>query len=245
VEIGAASRQELDDATAARAARTTEVAAARQRLILLGLTADQVGRLTDAAQIVSEVPVSAPTDGIVVARSVNSGQVVGAGQELFTVTDLGSVWAIADLYEKDFGSVRVGTPATVAVPSGAVRAIAARVAYIDPRVDPATRTAKVRVEVPNRDVALKLGMFVEMTFATGSGTQRLVVPRAAMQSIGGRSVVYVATDDEGRFVERSVRPGAVVGEAIEIIEGLKPGERVAADGSFYLRAEAGRARGGS
>lgn len=244
VDLGAASRQELDDATAARAARATEVAAARQRLLLLGLSAEQVSRLTDAAQIVSEVNIAAPADGVVIARSVNQGQVIAAGQELFVVTDLGTVWVIGDLYEKDFGSVRIGTPASVTVSTAASRPIQGRVAYLDPRVDAATRTAKIRVEVPNRDGALKLGMFVEVTFATGTNAQRTVVPRAAVQSISGRSVVYVATDDEGRFIERPIQLGPVVGEAVEVVKGLQPGERVVADGSFYLRAEAGRTRGG-
>jgi RND family efflux transporter MFP subunit len=244
VDIGAASRQELDDATAAHAARATEVAAARQRLILLGLSAEQAAQLTEASQIVSEVQVVAPASGLVIARAVNAGQVVAAGQDLFVVADLGTVWVIGDLYEKDFAAVRVGTPATVRAPAAAERPIHGRVAYIDPRVDPATRTAKVRVEVPNRDAALRLGMFVDVTFQTGAGGARTTVPRAAVQAIGSRTVVYVATEDEGRFVERVVRLGAGGRDRVEVLEGLKPGERVAAEGSFYLRAEAGRARGG-
>ena len=244
VGIGAASRQELEEVTAIHHAHETELAAARQRLLLLGLSSERVATLDSASQVVSEVTVSSPTAGLIVNRSVNSGQVIGAGQELFVVTDLSSVWVIADLYEKDFGAVHVGTPATVLVASRASTPLRGRVAYIDPRVEPATRTAKVRVEVPNRNGELKLGMFVDVTFATGSGTPRAVVPRAAVQSINGRSVVYVATEDEGRFVERPVRVGAAVGDGVEVLEGLRSGERVAADGSFYLRAEAGRLRGG-
>ena len=174
VTLGAASRQELDDVTAAHAAHETEVAAARQRLLLLGLTPAQAADLTDASQIVSEVAIEAPADGLVIGRSVNPGQVVGAGQELFVVTDLGTVWIIGDLYEKDFASVRVGTPASVVVPAIPNRPLHGRVAYIDPRVDPATRTAKVRVEVPNRDAALRLGMFVELTFETGPAGARTI-----------------------------------------------------------------------
>jgi RND family efflux transporter MFP subunit len=244
VTLGAASRQELDDVTAAHAAHETEVESARQRLWLLGLTPEQAARLTDASQIVSEVAVGAPADGLVIGRSVNPGQVVGAGAELFVVTDLSTVWIIGDLYEKDFASVRVGTPASVVAPSAPRRTLHGRVAYIDPRVDPATRTAKVRVEVPNRDAALRLGMFVEVTFETATAGPRVLVPRAAVQSIGSRAVVYVATAEEGRFVERTVQTGAVSGEHIEVVHGLTPGERVVTEGSFYLRAEAGRQRAG-
>ncbi len=242
VDLGAASRQELDDATASRTTRETEVAAARQRLILLGLGKEQVERLTDASQIVSEVTVVAPGDGVVIARAANPGQVVAAGQELFTVTDLATLWVIGDVYEKDFSVVRVGAPATVRVPAAPGQAIQGRVTYIDPRVDPATRTAKVRVEVPNRDGALRLGMFVDVTFGSTAGAPRTVVPRVAVQTLGSRAVVYVATEDEGRFVERPVLVGAGVGDAVELIDGGKPGERVATEGSVYLRAEAGRGR---
>jgi RND family efflux transporter MFP subunit len=244
VTLGAASRQELDDVIAAHAAHETELESARQKLLLLGLTPEQAMRLTDASQLVSELPVTAPADGVVIVRSINPGQVVGAGQELFVVTNLATVWIIGDLYENDFLAVRVGTPASVSLPSAPSRAIRGRVAYIDPRVDPATRTAKVRVEVPNPDGSLRLGMFVSVTFESGTTGSRLLVPRAAVQSIGSRTVVYVATSDEGRFVERTVQTGAAPGEEVEVIHGLKPGERVATEGSFYLRAEAGRQRAG-
>jgi RND family efflux transporter MFP subunit len=120
-------------------------------------------------------------------------------------------------------------------------AIRGRVAYIDPRVDATTRTAKVRVEVPNRG-ELRLGMFIEVTFDAGGAMTRLVVPRAAVQVIGARNVVYVATEDEGRFQERTVRLGTAADDTVEVLEGLKPGERVVSEGSFFLRAEAGRAR---
>jgi membrane fusion protein, heavy metal efflux system len=242
VEIGAASRQELEEVTAVHEGHATEVAAARQRLLLLGLTAGQVDRLGDASHVVSEVVVTSPADGTVLARNVNPGQVVGAGHELFTVADLGTVWVIGDLYEKDFAHVRVGTPASVTVPATAGQPLRGRVAYIDPRVDPVTRTAKVRVEVPNRSGALRLGMFVQMTFQVGAGERRALVPRAAVQSIGGRTVVYVATEEEGRFVETPVTLGAPVGDAVQVLAGVKPGDKVVTEGSFFLRAEAARVR---
>jgi membrane fusion protein, heavy metal efflux system len=239
-DIGAASRQELEEVTASATARATEVAAARQRLQVLGLTSAQVERLTEASQIVSELTVTAPLDGVVIARGVNQGQVLQAGQELFVVADLSSVWVIADLYEKDFAAVRVGTHAVIMV-AGLPR-VRGRVAYIDPRVDAATRTAKVRVEVPNAARTLRLGMFAQVIFEATEGRSGLVVPRQAVQAIGERSVVYVATTDEGRFEERIVRLGNSFQDSVEILDGVRAGERVVTEGSFYLRAEAGRAR---
>jgi RND family efflux transporter MFP subunit len=245
VQLGAASRQELEDVTATHTGREAEVAAARQRLLLLGLPRNQIQQLRDAAQVVSDITVQAPGDGVVIARAANPGQVVTAGQELFTVTDLTTVWVIGDLYEKDFAAVRVASPATVIVPGASERRLAGRVAYIDPRVDPASRTAKVRVEVPNSRGDLRLGMFVNVAFETAGDQRVTLIPRAAVQSIGERTVVYVTTEgEEGKFTERPVKLGRTVGELVEVIDGLKPGERIVTDGSFFLRAEAGRTRAG-
>jgi len=243
--IGAASRQELEEITAVHAGHETEVAAARQRLLLLGLTSGQVGALRDASHVVSEVTVTAPSDGLIIARSINPGQVVGAGQDLFVVTDLSTVWVIGDLYEKDFASVRVGSEATVTVPSAPTQALRGRVTYIDPRVDTATRTAKARVEVPNRGGGLRLGMYVSVVFQTGMGERRTLVPKSAVQLLGDRAVVYVpSAGGEHRFAERPIRIGAALGDLVHVLEGVKPGEKVVTEGSFLLRAEAARTRSG-
>src|SRR5947209_12208919 len=245
VALGAASRQELEEITAIHTGHETEVAAARQRLLLLGLRPEDVSRLADASHVVSEVLVRAPADGVVIARGVNPGQVVSAGQELFTVTDLSTVWAIGDLYEKDFPAVRVGSDATVTVPVSTGAPLRGRVAYIDPRVDPATRTAKVRVEVPNKGGDLRLGMYVSLRFETRSGGHVTLVPRDAVQTVGNRNVVYVPVEGgDGRFAERVVKLGAAREDSFEVLDGLKPGEFVVTAGSFFLRAEAGRTRSG-
>jgi len=245
VAIGAASQQELDEVTAVHEAHETELAAARQRLLLLGVSSARVAALRDAADVLSEVTVTAPAGGVVVTRAVNPGQVISAGQELFVVADLSTVWVIADLFEKDFGVVQVGSEATMTVPRAPSMTLRGRVAYIDPRVDPATRTAKVRVEVPNRSRALRLGMFVNVAFTVAAGGRVTLVPRSAVQSIGERSVVYVALEDgEGRFAERVVKLGDASGDLVQILVGLKSGERVVSEGSFFLRAEAAKTRPG-
>jgi membrane fusion protein, heavy metal efflux system len=245
VALGAASGQELEEITAIHVGHETEVGAARQRLLLLGLTSDDVSRLTDASHVVAEVTVRAPADGVVIARGANPGQVVSAGQELFTVTDLSTVWVIGDLYEKDFPAVRVGSDATVTVPVSTGAPLRGRVAYIEPRVDPATRTAKVRVEVPNKSGDLRLGVYVTLSFETRSAGHVTLVPRDAVQAVGNRNVVYVLVEGgEGRFAERVVKLGAALGDSFEVLDGLKPGELVVTAGSFFLRAEAGRTRSG-
>src|SRR5689334_17185809 len=239
VTIGAASRQELEEVTAQHAAHEADLEAARQRLVLLGLTPERLGGLKAPGQVASDILVPAPIDGVITARSVNLGQVAAVGQELFTVTDLSSVWVVGDLYEQDFRAVRVGSDAAVTTQAYPGLVTRGRVTYIDPRVDPQTRTAKVRVEVPNPAGRLRLGMFATMAFTTPRGEPAMMVPRAAVQTIGDRQVVFVAApDEEGKFVARTVRLGSTVGAGYLVLAGLKLGDVVVTEGSFFLRAEA-------
>jgi cobalt-zinc-cadmium efflux system membrane fusion protein len=241
VAIGAASQQELEEVTAVHDSRATEVAAARQRLLLLGLAPDQVEALKIPSQVVSTVIVPAPIDGVVTARSANLGQVIGMGQELFVVTDLSEIWAIGDLYEQDFRAVRVGSETSVTTAAYPGVTMRGRVAYIDPRVDPQARTAKVRVGLPNLDGRLKLGMFVNMTFSAPGGERAVLVPKAAVQTVGDRQVVFVpAKGEDAKFIQRTVRLGPLVGEHYVVLSGLSPGDVVVTEGSFLLRAESAR-----
>jgi cobalt-zinc-cadmium efflux system membrane fusion protein len=238
VEIGAASRQELEEVTAVHESHATEVASARQRLLQLGLQAEQVQGLTSPQQIVSTVTVPAPIDGVITGRTANLGQVVAMGQELVVVTDLSEVWAVGDVYEQDFAAVRVGSEAVITMPAYPGITLRGRVAYIDPRVDPQARTAKVRVELPNPDGRLRLGMYVTMAFRTRGGAPAVLVPRAAVQNLGDRQIVFLPTKgEEGKFTLRDVQLGAPMGESYTVLSGLRPGEVVVTEGSFFLRSE--------
>jgi RND family efflux transporter MFP subunit len=238
VEIGAASRQELEEVIAVHTSHATEAEAARQRLFLLGLTRKQVETLKSTSQALATVLVPAPMDGVITERSANPGQVVAMGEALFVVTDLSEVWAVGDLYEQDFSHVRVGSDATLTAFAYPGLTLRARVTYIDPRVDPQARTAKVRVEVANSEGSLRLGMYVTMIFSTASGERVVAVPRAAVQTIGGQQVVFVvAPDEEGKFIQRTVELGPRAGEFYPVRNGLQPGDVVVTEGSFFLRAE--------
>jgi RND family efflux transporter MFP subunit len=236
--IGAASRQELEGVQATHAVHESHARAAQQKLLLLGLSEEQIAGLESARQINSDVTVPAPIDGIVLSRMVNLGQVVAIGQPLFTVTDLSTVWVIADVFEKDFAVVRVGSRATITTPAYPGRVYHGKVSYIDPRIDQQTRTAKVRVEVTNPGIALKLGMYVDVSFQTPGGSLVPVVPGNAVQSIGSKQVVYLPVEgDPSRFLQRTVRLGEQLGADYRVIEGLKADDKVVSEGSFFLRAE--------
>jgi RND family efflux transporter MFP subunit len=202
------------------------------------LTRARVEALTSPGQVVSEVIVPAPIDGVITSRAANLGQVVGMGQELFVVTNLSRVWVIGDLYEQDFQAVQVGSDATLTTLAYPGLTLRGRVSYIDPRVEPQTRTAKIRVEVPNPAGRLRLGMYVTMAFTTRRGEPTVVVPRTAVQTLGERHVVFVpVADEEGRFVRRTVQVGPLHGDFYTILGGLSSGETVVTAGSFFLRAE--------
>lgn len=239
VEIGAASREEFEMATTRLKTAESEVASLRQRLLLLGLSPQRIGALRSPSQVSSEVSLPAPVSGTVVNRSANPGEVVEANKEILRVADLSSVWVIGQVYEKDLGRVRVGSGASITSPAYPGRVFRGQVSYVDPRLDPATRTAQVRIELANPGQTLKLGMYVNVAFATVGGSENTVpvVPAAAVQNLGNQQVVFVATSDPNVFVMRPLRVGPETGGRYPVLEGLFVGERVVTEGSFLLRAE--------
>ena len=238
VRIGAASREELERVEADHRVHAAHVQEARQKLLLLGLDEEQIGRLSAGQQVSTYISVPSPVDGIVTARSVNLGQVVGLGQDLFTVTDLSSVWIEGNLLEDDFGTVRAGSQATITTPAYVGRIYRGAADYIEPRVDPQTRTAKVRVTVENPGLALRMGMYVDMEFANVKAGNAVIVPKSAIQAVASGNVVYLPVElKEGRFLQRAVRIGEETGGGFHVLEGLAQGDTVVTEGSVLLRAE--------
>jgi membrane fusion protein, heavy metal efflux system len=238
VEIGAASRQELERIHAGHTARRADLESAASRLQLLGLSADAIEALGPGKNQGATTSVPAPIDGVVTERLANVGLNVDQATKLFTVVDLSSVWVVANLYEKDFAYVRVGSPATVTTNAYPDLVLQGRVSYIDPQVSPETRTAKVRIEVPNARNELRLGMYAEALVGAGGGASTPMIPRGAVQNVGDRTVVYLVNPKEpGTFVEREVRLGAATGDRVSVLAGLQMGDMVVGEGSFSVRAE--------
>jgi membrane fusion protein, heavy metal efflux system len=238
-EIGAVSVQEKEEIEAQLEEHHAEHASHRQRLKLLGLTDAQINNLKNADNVRSEVAVPAPSAGIITARNVNLGQVVTTADNLFSVTDLSTVWVIANVYEKDFGVMRTGAKVTISTPSYPGRQFSGTISYLDPRVNPEARTAQARIEVQNPNQALKIGMFVDVALNTSGTQEAVVVPKAALQTIGNDHVVFVALG-AGHFQMRKVQLGEEVGDAVRVVSGVGAGEKVVTEGSFFLRAEISR-----
>jgi cobalt-zinc-cadmium efflux system membrane fusion protein len=240
VKLGAASQQEEEEVAATHATHESHVRAALEKLKLLGASDRQIEALKQAEQINPNLVVPAPINGVVLTRSANLGLVVNAAQELFTVADLSTVWIMASVNEKDFAAVRVGSQANISAPSYSGRNWKGRVTYIQPQVDPTTRTAQARIEVANPGETLRIEMYVDVEF-TAPGASGPVVPEAAVQSIGERHFVFLPVkNNEGSFVVREVRLGPAADGHYSVLEGLRLQDEVVTDGSFILKAESVR-----
>ncbi len=238
VQIGAASRQELERIHAEHTARKTAVESAQSRLQLLGLSPSAIEGLGPGKGVEAITSVPAPIVGVVTERVANVGLNVDPATKLFTVVDMSNVWVVADLYEKDFSRVRVGLSATVTTTAYPDRRFKGRISYVDPQVSPQTRTARVRVGVPNPRNELRLGMYADVQVETSDRTSVTLIPRSAVQNVADRSVAYLVNPARpGQFTEREVRLGHQTGEWVEVLSGVAPGDLVVAEGSFFLRAE--------
>jgi len=238
-KIGAASRQDLEEDQASLVRVRTELDTARLRLERLGVPETRLAAMGQGDSLPEVFDVVAQAGGVVTARVVNPGQNVTVGEPILTVADRSKVWILADVFEADLGQVREGQQARVTSEAFAGRVWTGRVAYLDPAITRDTRTAKVRVEVENRDEALRFGMFVTVELGIPGASSDLVVPKAAVQSLGPVDVVFVERAPS-RFVERVVQLGTTTGDSVVVTSGLAQGDRVVSSGSFALRAERDR-----
>jgi len=211
------------------------VAAARKRLELFDIGGRQLDEIARSGVAVESLTIEAPFSGFVMERNAYPKQHVTPDTVLYTVADLSTVWVVADVYEYESAAVRLNQPATLTLPAAPGRVFRGRVSYILPQVDPATRTLKVRLAFDNPGFALKPDMYGEVQLQTG-GARRLVVPQSAVLNSGDRQVVFLDRGN-GVFEPRDVKIGVQSGDRIEILSGLKPGERIVTSGNFLIDSE--------
>jgi len=179
----------------------------------------------------------APVSGVVMQKMVVEGQMVKAGEEMFRLADLGRVWVIADVGEDAIGAIKTGAPAKISFRAFPGETFQGTVSFILHELEPATRTAKVRIEVANPEHRIKHEMYADVEIDAGAGdASRLVVPVSAVLDTGDRQVVLVEKG-EGRFEPRPVKPGLRGDGFIEIREGLTEGESVVVTANFLIDAE--------
>jgi Cu(I)/Ag(I) efflux system membrane fusion protein len=206
--------------------------AARARLRLWDMSAADVDRVARSGKPMRDVVLRSPVSGVVTTKNAVAGARVMPADMLYEITDLSRVWVLADVYESELDTVRVGTPAQVVA---AGQTLAGRVTFIGPVVAAQTRTASVRIELDNAAGLLKPEMFVDVILQQPAG-QSVAVPDSAVMNTGTRSVVFVARGD-GTFEPRDVTTGARADGFYAIRSGVQAGERVVVDANFLVDSE--------
>lgn len=213
----------------------TLVETARERLRLWQITDEQVQELERAGKPMTSIPILSPVSGVVVEKMAVEGMRIEPSMTLYRIADLSSIWLQADVYESELRFVKVGQTATVTLPALAGRALEGRVSYIDPVLNPATRAARVRIVLDNREGLLKPDMYADVALHVELG-ERLVVPETAVLRTGERQIVFV-DKGEGIFEMRLVTLGARAAGYYEILAGIAEGERVVSSANFLIDAE--------
>ena len=225
-------------AEAAVQSKEAELARSEEKLHRFGLTEEQVQRLRvsgEGHRTASHNTLRAPFAGIITKYDVSQGESVARDKELFTLVDTSSVWVLGDIYEKDLGRIPGHGDCLVKVSSYPDERFQGRITYLSDFLDPSSRTAKLRCVVPNKDGRLKLEMFADVFIPTTSATAAAVVPGAALQDIEGKPVVFVQRDAT-HFEKRDVTLGERGEQQAQILDGVRPGEKVVTVGSFYLKS---------
>lgn len=235
--------QEADSATRRGVERM--LAGVRARLRNWDVPAEEIARAEASGESRRTLEIRAPYDGVVIEKLVSEGQRVMAGEPLLRIADVRRVWVEAEVFEQDLSLVRLGQRVTVDLDAFAGRPRSGPIVFLQPTVDPQTRTVRVRVELENTDGQLRPGMYATIR-VRATGTDAVVhVPRSAVLSTGRRDIVFVRMAD-GMLQPRDVVLGIASDERVEIRSGLAAGETVVASATFLVDAESnlGAALGG-
>jgi cobalt-zinc-cadmium efflux system membrane fusion protein len=236
-------QSQTDLATAQNNARSAEItlAAARNQLRILGKSDSEIAALEaqPTQKLEPTAVVTAPRSGTVTQRQIGLGQYIqavaagGGSNPLYTIGDLSTVWLIANVREADAGLMRLGAPVEVRVLAFPDRSFTAKLSWVAPAIDPATRRLAVRADVQNSDGALKPMMFAKFVISTGEPVTAPAVPQSAIIYEGEAERIWVAGDD-GSIAARSIRTGRRRGSMIEIIYGLAAGEKIVTRGALFI-----------
>ncbi len=227
--------QERARATSAPDRADYLVGSARNRLRLWDIAGPDLERLAHSGEPLEHLPIRSPVSGYVVEKNLVKGSAFAAGQRLYRIAPLSRIWIEAEVYEYELPLVHEGQIATVTLPYISDRAFEATVAYVYPTLDPKTRTARLRLELPNSELALRPHMYANVRIHIERG-ERLVVPQSAVLYAGERNFVFRALGD-GRFRPQAVEVGLRSGEEVEILTGLEPGDAIVTSATFLIASE--------
>jgi Cu(I)/Ag(I) efflux system membrane fusion protein len=211
------------------------VRAARKRLALWNVASGDIDAIARRGEPQESLPIRSPASGYVIQKNVVEGAAVEPGALLFRIAPLDRIWIDAAVQESDLSLVSVGQRARVSLPSIPGASFEGSVAYLYPSIDPATRTGRIRIELPNLEHQLLPDMYANVDLRIERG-EKLLVPVSAVIFAGPRRVVFVDLG-EGRLAPRSIETGAGNGEFYEVLSGLEAGDLVVSSGNFLVASE--------
>lgn len=217
------------------ASRSELLQSAKRRLQLWDISDAQIAELEKTGKPQTEMIIESPQSGIVLEKMVLEGGYITPGMNLYKIADLSSIWIMADIYEYEVPLVRVGQTALVTLPYYSGQSYRAIVNYINPSLDPVSRTVKVRLSMKNPGLQLKPEMFANVEIRVSSGS-KLVIPREAVIDSGTRQIVYVEKKP-GVYEMRRVSLGQRGEDYVEVLKGIKKGERIVTSGNFLIDSE--------
>ena len=236
------AQQELIEATKMKDLQPALLQAVREKLRLWKLTDEQITRIEQSGEASPLIDVVATTSGVVIAKKVNQGDYVNTGTVLFDVANLSQVWAIFDAYESDLPFLKVGDRLEYTLQSLPGKTFTGRISFINPILDPATRTAKVRVETANPGMELKPEMYANALIDAPlkQYNNEVVIPKSAILWTGKRSIVYVKQPDTETpaFLLREIELGPSLGDAYVVLSGIHDGDEIVTNGTFTIDASA-------
>jgi membrane fusion protein, copper/silver efflux system len=209
--------------------------AARDRLTLWDISDAQIEKLERTGEVSRTLTIYSPVSGFVMDRKAFPQTSVTPDMELYTVANLSTIWVMADVYEYELPYLRIGQAAKIQLSYYPGKLWNGRVAYIYPTLDPQTRTAKVRIDLPNPGFQLKPQMFADVQLQVNYGRQ-IVVPQEAVLDSGERQTVFVAAGD-GHFEPRLIKAGPQMDGNVIVLSGLQPGETIVSSGNFLIDSE--------
>jgi len=210
--------------------------AAKARMLQAGMTPGQVSAVERSGTLQANLGMTSPIDGVVTEVSVRDGMAVSPGMTLFRLADLHQVWVIAEVPEAQARVIAPGLAVKV-LPTGTTEPIAGKVDAVLPDVNPATRTIKVRIILPNKDGRLLPGMFATVRFDSGQDKEALLIPLESVIRTGQRTIVMVDAGSAG-YVATDIQTGQESGGVVEVLSGLKAGQKIVVSGQFLIDSEA-------
>lgn len=209
--------------------------AAIERLKRWQIPDREIARLKKSGKISREIEIDSAVSGVIVGRKAFPNTYVEPGTKLYAVADLSTVWVYAEVFQSDIGRVKIGDSASITVDAYPGESFPARVSFIWPEVDRTTRRARVRLEIPNPQSKLLLGMFVDVRISAPLG-DRLAIPASGVFQSGARQIAFV-DHGGGYFEPRDIEVGARAGDVYVVLKGLEAGERVVTSANFLIDSE--------